>query len=126
MAAQFADVRLPEKDQQDQLVNLADGGVIYGLSVSEYNASMNVTTTLDRLLEPVGKCLSRKAAQALANLRADAEAQARIEELAEKCTEGKLTRHERAEYEAYVSANNLIAILQAKARAVLARHGQKK
>jgi len=32
-----------------------------------------------------------------------------------------LTPEEKAEYDAFVSANNVIAILQAKARAVLAR-----
>ena len=82
---------------------------------------MNPTRTLERLLEPVGKCLTVKGAQTLVNLRADANAQARIEYLANRCTEGELTPEERSEYDAYVSANNLIAILQAQARAALAR-----
>jgi hypothetical protein len=86
---------------------------------------MNAALTLSRLLEPVGKTLTLRSAKALVDLRADAAAQARIELLAEKCTEGKLTREERVEYDAYVSANTLIAILQAKARSVIARHGRK-
>ena len=49
-----------------------------------------------------------------------------MEELARRCTEGELTPEEKAEYDALVSANNVIAILQAKARAVLARHRKKK
>ena len=48
--------------------------------------------------------------------RADARTQARVDELAEKCTDGQLTPEERNEYEAYVQASTLIGILQAKAR----------
>ncbi len=82
---------------------------------------MNATITqmLDRLLEPVGRCLSDEAAQALADLRADEVAQARVRELAEKCNGGTLTPEERAEYESYVTAAGIVAILQAKARARL-------
>jgi hypothetical protein len=74
---------------------------------------------LDRLLDPVGRCLSRRAARELADLRADDEVQAHVRELAEKCNEGTLTADERAEYEAYVMAASVVAILQAKARARL-------
>jgi hypothetical protein len=76
---------------------------------------------LDRLFDSVGRCFTRETARALVELRADGELQARVSELADKCTEGKLSPGERAEYEAYVRANNFIAILQAKARALLAR-----
>lgn len=77
------------------------------------------TQILDRLLEPVGRSLSAKAARELVALRADAEVQARVRELAAKCNEGALSAEERAEYEAYVMAANIVAILQAKARARL-------
>jgi hypothetical protein len=77
------------------------------------------TRVLDRLLEPVGRSLSARAARQLVNLRADEETQARVHELAEKCNEGTLSPDERAEYEAYVMAANVVAILQAKARARL-------
>jgi len=87
---------------------------------------MNTQRTLDRLLDPVGQSLGIRSAEALVKLRADAEVQARVEYLAERCTEGELTREEKAEYDALVSANNLIAILQAKARSVLSRHRTKK
>src|SRR5712671_3524165 len=87
-----------------------------------YNQIMNVVQTLDRLLQPVAKSLTVRSAEALVKLRADPIDQARIEELAAKCTEDELTRDEQAEYDAYVSANTLIAILQAQARAVIARH----
>jgi hypothetical protein len=75
---------------------------------------------LDRLLDPVGRCLSRRAARELASLRADDEVQAHVRDLAQKCNEGTLTAEERAEYESYVMAANVVAILQAKARARLA------
>jgi hypothetical protein len=45
--------------------------------------------------------------------------QGRIEELADKCTEGWLTPEERDEYEALIRVGNFIAILQAKARSAL-------
>ena len=54
-------------------------------------------------------------------IRIGKRAQARVEKLAEKCNEGKLTPGERAEYEAYVQASTMIGILQSKARKVLAK-----
>lgn len=81
------------------------------------------STVLDRLLDPVSRCLTPEAARALVKLRADAEAQAHIDRLAERCNEGRLTPAERAEYELYVAAGNVIAILQAKARALLRKNG---
>jgi len=74
---------------------------------------------LDRLLDSVGRCLTDKAARELADLRADEETQAAVRDLAEKCNEGTLSNEERAEYEAYVMAASVVAILQAKARARL-------
>jgi hypothetical protein len=77
------------------------------------------TQFLDRLLDSVGRCLSPRAARELASLRADEQAQAHVQELAEKCNEGTLTPEERAEYESYVMASHVVAILQAKARSRL-------
>lgn len=45
-----------------------------------------------------------------------AELEARIEELAEKSTEGELTDDERAEYADYVRANKFVAILKRRAQ----------
>ena len=80
-------------------------------------------SVLDRLLEPISRCLSPDGARALIELRADPVAQARIEELAEKCTEGRLTPEEKSEYETYVHVGNVVAILQAKARLQLKERG---
>ena len=64
--------------------------------------------------------LDCRSAESLLLLRADAEMQGRIEELADKCTEGKLTPEERDEYEAMIRVGNFVAILQAKDRRLLA------
>lgn len=74
---------------------------------------------LDRLLDPLSRCLTSESARAVVALRADAAAQARIAELAEKCNEGVLTPVERREYEVYVQVGDVISILQAKARLLL-------
>jgi len=76
---------------------------------------------MDRVLEPLNRNLTAEAARVLAALRLDEAAQARMEELAAKNTEGRLTPDERTEYESWVSACDLVAILQAKARAWLTR-----
>lgn len=75
---------------------------------------------LDRLLDPVGHALGPDAARRLIGLRADAEVQQRIDELAERANDGELTDDERGEYEALVAASTVVGVLQAKARAVLA------
>jgi len=74
---------------------------------------------LDRLLDPFSKCFNAESARALVDLRADAVAQARIAELADKCNQGTLSERERQAYETYVHIGSLIAILQAKARLYL-------
>jgi hypothetical protein len=79
------------------------------------------TAVLERLLDPVSRSLNIEAARKLVQLKADAQTQARVDELARKCNEGELTSAERSEYEAFVTAGNLIAILQAKARLILAK-----
>jgi CBS domain containing-hemolysin-like protein len=75
---------------------------------------------IERVLAAVGQCLDRQSAESLLRLRADTEMQGRIEELADKCTEGRLTPEEREEYEAMIRVGNFVAILQAKARRLLA------
>jgi len=79
-------------------------------------------SVLDRLLDPLSRCFTSDVARDIVALRVDPESQARIDELADKNTEGRLSPAERAEYEAYVWANSFIAILQSKARALLKKH----
>ena len=79
------------------------------------------SAVLEQMLEPVSRSFEPETARALTALRIGKRTQARVEKLAEKCDEGKLTPAERSEYEAYVQASTLIGILQAKARKTLAR-----
>jgi hypothetical protein len=79
---------------------------------------------LDRILEPVSSSLNVEAAEKLLALKADRKTQGRVAKLADKCTEGELTPEERREYEHYLTANHVVAILAAKARILLARKGQ--
>ena len=74
---------------------------------------------LERLLDPIRCNLTPSAARELVELRADPATKARLEELADKCTEGRLTEAEQREYDAYVKAQDFIGVLQAKAGAVL-------
>jgi len=76
---------------------------------------------LDRLLEPLAGCLTAEVAAKVADLRADAAMQERIDYLAERANEGRLTDGEREEYAAYLHAVDVIAVFQAKARSLLRR-----
>jgi len=74
---------------------------------------------LDRVLEPVTECLTTDVAAKLVALRANAQTQARVDELADKANEGALSPEERAEYDRYRDAFHFVTILQAKARKLL-------
>lgn len=76
---------------------------------------------LGRLLDPVGDILTPEVARKLVDLRFDRQVRAEIDRLAGRCNAGELSEAERREYETYVDAIDFIAILQAKARAVLRR-----
>ncbi len=80
------------------------------------------TSVLERFLEPVSETLNVEAARKLVRRKADTKTQKRVDALARKCNNGDLTSDERAEYEQYVAVGNIIAILKAKARLLLARH----
>jgi hypothetical protein len=77
------------------------------------------SSVLDRLFDPLGRMLTPDIAERLSKYRFDAKAPAHIDKLARKCNEGRLSAEERREYETYVQTIDFIAILQAKARAVL-------
>ena len=82
------------------------------------------TPVLDEILEPVTRTLTVESARKMVDYRPRRKTVARIEKLARKCNNGELTPEERAEYETYVYAGEFVALLQAKARALLKqRHG---
>lgn len=88
----------------------------------EWSTIRHMATTaihLDRLLEPFAGCLSPDVAAKVAALRADDTMQERIDYLAQQSNEGLLTAAERDEYAGYLHAIDVIAVLQAKARALL-------
>lgn len=77
------------------------------------------TSAFDRVLDPIFQLLTVEQATAILEYRADDSLQARMEELAEKNTEGAITDAERSELEAYSRANNFIALLKAKIRRMM-------
>jgi len=74
----------------------------------------------DRGTDPILRLLTAEQARALVAYRGDDALRQRIEELAARNTEGALSEPEHSEYEGYVRANHFIAVLQAKARRILA------
>ena len=79
----------------------------------------HATTGLAKILDPVAQCFTPEVAKRVAALRADPAVQTRIEELAEKCNEGTITPEEMAEYDAYIQAMDVVAVLQKKARTLI-------
>jgi hypothetical protein len=80
----------------------------------------HTTPALDRLIGPLGECLTPETARRLLALRADAELQAHVNDLAARNSHGLLTPEEHAEYGNYVSFSTFVAILKSKARQLLA------
>ena len=83
---------------------------------------MSTTSYLKRFLEPVTDAFTTETARTFADLRADGELQAHVDDLAEKANNGTITPDEDAEYKAIIDAADLIAILQLKARRFLKTH----
>ena len=81
----------------------------------------HATTGLAKILDPVAQCFTPEVAKRVAELRADPAVQARIDELAAKCNEGTITPEEMAEYDAYIQAMDVVAVLQKKARSLIAQ-----
>ena len=83
-------------------------------------SQFNNSTVLDQVLDPIRECLTPHVARRIAALRATPEIQNRLDEFADRSSEGTLTPDERAEYESWVRAMNFLGALQAKARRVIA------
>jgi hypothetical protein len=80
---------------------------------------MKKNAVLDRVFDPITRCLTAPVARRIVRLRADPELQARIAELAEKANDGQLSAAESSEYESYVRAIHFLTVLQSKARQLL-------
>ncbi|HVC96190.1 MAG TPA: hypothetical protein VND64_21080 [Pirellulales bacterium] len=76
---------------------------------------------LDRFLDPITDCLTPEVTERIVKSRPDGGLQARVDQLASKANEGLLSERERDEYRGIVDAIDVVAIIKAKARAILAR-----
>ncbi|HEY2839337.1 MAG TPA: hypothetical protein VGJ26_09320 [Pirellulales bacterium] len=74
----------------------------------------------DRGADPLFKMLTADQLRQLVAISPDHSLEVRLSELADRAQEGELRDEERAEYEGYVRANNLLAVLQGLARRRLA------
>ena len=77
---------------------------------------MGTATGLDGLLDPLSRCLDVESARRLVDFRVDRQVQDRIDILAERANEGRLSAEELAEYEAMINAADFISILKLKAK----------
>jgi hypothetical protein len=73
------------------------------------------TSAFDRGVAPLLQMVLPDRAQLVIDFQAEPSLRARIEELAEKSTEGELTEEEQAEYAGYVRANKFVSILKRQA-----------
>src|SRR6266404_6118229 len=92
-----------------------------GLWYTRWMGVSSATSVLEQIVDPVARKLNREAAEALLGIRASKSAARRMAHLANKCNEGELTADEHAEYETNVLASEFLALLQARARAIVAR-----
>jgi hypothetical protein len=86
---------------------------------------MNPTRTaiLERLIMPEEPSLSAEAARAILKVTFRPEDRQHVLDLLEKNQEGKLTPNEREELEEYVRVDDLLSLLQSKARLSLRQAG---
>jgi hypothetical protein len=76
-------------------------------------------TLLEKLIEPIGDCLTVESARKIVALKADDAVQRRVDELAEKANLGTLTEREEAEYDSYLAVFHAVTIMRSKARRLL-------
>lgn len=76
------------------------------------------TMAFDRGISPLLQIVLPDKVESIASFRPDPALSKRIEELAEKSTEGELTPEEHAEYVGYVRANKFVSILKRQAERI--------
>jgi hypothetical protein len=84
---------------------------------------MSTSQAFHRGTAPIFAILTVDQTKRLAELQGDPVLAERVADLAERANEGELSASDREEYEAYIEANNLVAVLQAEARYRLNQHG---
>ena len=73
----------------------------------------------DSLVEGFASCLDTSSLESLSNLSLNSEAQAGLDELAERANEGSITDVERNEYRAFIEYSEFLAHAQLIARSRL-------
>jgi hypothetical protein len=84
---------------------------------------MSTAEIVEGVLDPFTECLTPEAARKILAIQPDAATQHRVSELAAKAELGQLSEDERAAYHDLIETFDLVAILKARARAVLADRG---
>jgi hypothetical protein len=82
--------------------------------------TVEITNALERLVSPLGDCLTPESARRLLSLKADDALQVRVEYLAQRHSKGLLSEAEQSEYSQYINYNTFVAILKSKARQLIA------
>jgi len=82
---------------------------------------MSTPASLELLLDPFTRDLGDDAIRKIASFGVDPALQDRLEDLADRNTEGELSAEELEEYDTLVKALNIMAVIKAKARAATAR-----
>jgi hypothetical protein len=81
------------------------------------------TLALDGRLDSLTQCFDAESARRLVEFKINPDDQAKVDALAARANEGLLTDEERADYEAFINAADLISILKLKAQRRLVVHG---
>jgi hypothetical protein len=82
---------------------------------------MNSFSSLEKMLDPDRPCFTRETAANILQIEADPAKNTRMEELAAKANEGRLTREEEAEHWSHIYAGKMMSILKLQARLFLKR-----
>jgi len=82
--------------------------------------NMTTSTPLDQLFDTVGHCLTFDTASKLNALSLPESVQQQLDDWADQNSLGQLSDEDRSQYEATLRALNFIAVLQAKARRIVA------
>lgn len=69
------------------------------------------------LVDAFARCLPRESVQALANFKVSDAVLARLDTLAAKANEGRLSAEEDADYRAFIELAEILAIIRLRARA---------
>lgn len=82
---------------------------------------MNAFSSLEKMLDPARPCFTPETAVNIIQIEPEPAKTARMEELAGKANEGRLSRDEESEYWSFIYAGKMMSILKLQARLFLKR-----